>query len=115
MVLGQRAEPVTPEARGTTGPGVYKIAGQERSFDMVFKCVGFRTAHAPFITPLGDVTTANGCIDVNSSFQVRALSFFASKHELQISNFKFELKFKIGASSLQAAVLAAATRRTCAL
>jgi hypothetical protein len=73
VVLGQRAEAVTPEAPGTTGPGVYKINDKERSFDMVFKCVGFKTAHGSFIGPLGAVTTANGAVDVNSSLQVRAL------------------------------------------
>lgn len=71
VILGTRAEAVTPPSPGTSGPGVYTIAGSSRAFDMVFVCVGFKTAHASFVKPLGEISKANGCIDVNQSLQVK--------------------------------------------
>lgn len=78
VILGERAEPVAQEGdpsatSASPGPGQYKIGGEAKSFDLVFKCVGFKQVHGSFITPLGDVLDAQGSIVVNESFQVRCM------------------------------------------
>lgn len=80
VYLDQRAEFVSSEVGtgldeglelGHGGPGQYKIGKATRVFGMVFSCVGFKTVHSAFVGPLGpDVLKANGCLDVNASFQV---------------------------------------------
>lgn len=48
----------------------YQVAGEQRTFDVVYKCFGFSTVHAALVTPLGDVLTPTGAVAVNESFQV---------------------------------------------
>jgi hypothetical protein len=89
VLLETRAQPVaevlSADDGRTPGPGKYRLGDEERSFDMVFKCLGFKQVHSSFITPLGDVMLPDGSINVNPSFQVRCMAIQAVRQCRQSS------------------------------
>lgn len=62
VILNSKAELVEDKT--------YQIGAEQKSFDVVFKCFGFKTLHGELVMPLGNVLTSSGAIDVNESFQV---------------------------------------------